>query len=46
MQDDMTERTELAYTLESEPVWIHDEEGELVFFALVEQGQVTEWVWL
>lgn len=33
-------------TNEEEPYWVTDDEGELVFFALVQDGQVKEWVWL
>jgi hypothetical protein len=46
MQDNMPDTLNLAYNPDAEPVWICDHEGELVFFCIVEDGQVKEWVWL
>lgn len=39
-------RTYYLPTEAEEPVWVTDSEGELVLFAMVQDGQVTEWVWL
>jgi hypothetical protein len=34
------------YTDELTPVWVSDDEGDLIFFAMLQDGQVKEWVWL
>ena len=43
---EMTDTPEYSINPEQEPIFVTDDEGELIFFCIKEEGQITEWVWL